>query len=133
MVRELDALLGQFIDTEQLGPEEFGAAAFVPIVVNIRELGPRSTWPTDIVRVDRMTEWGNPYPIGRGVSRFDSLAACEGWLARRLVQEPTFLEPLRWKRLACWCRPPGGFLGHVLCHAQLFAAELYGIDADLVA
>ncbi len=94
-------------------------------VVNIRDF--RSTidgqerlrFPPDIVRVDRRSKWGNPFAIGapdpdtgHPMTRDDVLRHYRGWLLDMLAPEPTFIEPLRGKRLACWCAPER-------CHADV--------------
>ena len=96
-------------------------------VVNLRDyrLDGRTILPDDVVRVDRLTRWGNPYRIGRAlaregrtvVDREGALAAYRGWLTARLAADPAFLQPLRGKRLACWCAP-------LPCHADVIVELL---------
>jgi hypothetical protein len=50
----------------------------------------------------------------------------------RLAEDSEFLEPLRGKRLACWCRPPEGFNGRLLCHGQVIAGLLDGVAPEMV-
>ena len=76
-----------------------------PRLLNIRDLGPRKTWPEDVVRIDRQSKWGNPFAIA-GHGRAAAIELYEGWLTGYLLTvDRSFLEPLRGKRLACWCAP----------------------------
>jgi hypothetical protein len=96
-----------------------------PRVVNLRDLHVSSATsarskimlPVGVAKVDRSTPYGNPYPITAELSRADSLFAYRRWLWRRLRAEPDYLEPLRGKRLACWCVP-------LACHAEVILALL---------
>lgn len=117
-----------------------------PIVLNLRDFrtgarGPMRL-PEDVVRIDRMSRWGNPFVIGATVTRGpagnqhwdtpltrdDVLTMYSFYLAGKLAVAPDFLEPLRGKRLACWCRPAVGFGGRRMCHGQIIAGRLYDID-----
>ena len=54
---------------------------------------------------------------------------------KRIETEEGFEEAiiaLKGKRLGCWCRPPEGFQGRVMCHAQILAALADGIKPDEV-
>ena len=75
--------------------------------------------PDDVIRVDRKTKWGNPFRIKDGITREEVLVEYRFWLADRLTDDPEFIEPLRGKRLACWCAP-------LLCHADIIADFLDG-------
>ncbi len=95
-------------------------------VVNLREF--RGTaLPPDVVRIDRTTRWGNPFVIGqpavggpfdlrpvRRMTRANVLDGYRWWLRQQLEDDPQFLEPLRSKRLACWCAP-------LPCHGDVIA------------
>lgn len=74
--------------------------------------------PQGVVRIDRMTDWGNPYKVEPGRSRGDAIAAFGAYATRRLIAEPGWLEPLRGRTLACWCAP-------LPCHGQVIL-ELMG-------
>ena len=66
----------------------------------------------DVVRVDRMTNWGNPFVME--VHKFNRTWACQmfkGYALWRLRVQPDWLEPLRGRSLACWCAPRR-------CHAE---------------
>lgn len=71
-----------------------------------------------IVRVDRETEWGNPYPKGR---RFGSRAEVIERYRRHLWDRVRSgdldldrLAALDGRDLACWCAP-------LPCHAEVLA------------
>jgi hypothetical protein len=88
----------------------------------------------DAIYVGRPTKWGNPFRVGdpfpkrnvssdpslRGLAMnaYDVVALYRRWLKRRLVEDPTFLEPLRGHDLACWCDPDAG------CHADVLLEYL---------
>jgi hypothetical protein len=60
-----------------------------------------------------------------------TLACYENWFQARVQKDAKFrsrLEALRGKRLACFCRPPEGFQGRLLCHAQIIAGYLDGVS-----
>lgn len=135
-------------DGSESDDDDLGRRVIIPspIVLNFRNYRrPGSRWaayvlPEGAIRVDRRTRWGNPYTHlttnTRAIYRVATLReAIEGygvWLGQRLVDEPDFIEPLRGKQLACWCKPPEGFQGRLLCHAQVIAGVLYGIPAASV-
>jgi len=87
------------------------------MIVNIRDY-PRGL-PPDVVRIDRTSPWGNPFRIGRDLTRAEVIALYRDWLARRLAVDPQFIEPLRGKRLACWCAPQP-------CHGEVILEALAG-------
>jgi hypothetical protein len=102
-------------------------------VVNLRNYpgkGMERVLPEGVVRVDRWSKWGNPFKIGRTkcdhpdcvehyyhITREKSLRAYRDWLKGMLRVDPAFLEPLRGKTLACWCKP-------LDCHADIIAEYL---------
>jgi hypothetical protein len=59
--------------------------------------------PPNTVYVGRPTKWGNPYKIGVDGNREEVIAKYREWLKRKLEEDPTFLDPLKGKDLACWC------------------------------
>ena len=80
------------------------------IVVNMRPTGPhrelvaRCRADGDFVRIDRRSDWGNPFKIGKKSSRAEVVANFEEYLAGK----PELLErlpDLKGKALACWCAP----------------------------
>lgn len=89
--------------------------------------------PADVMRIDRGSPWGNQYKIGDPfprklceaepslyglkMNRADVLVLYRAWLKRKLMAEPAYLEPLRGKRLACWCAP-------LACHGDVILEVL---------
>lgn len=82
------------------------------------------------VRVDRASDWGNPFRIGGGrpgtgypMTRADVLAMHEEWMllggGRRLLEKR--LRELEGEVLGCWCAPAGGLGVHddLVCHGQV--------------
>lgn len=84
--------------------------------------------PPNTVKVDRSTRWGNPFnatqsyiahqngllvalheppSLGRALDLYSA------FLLANTVRDPWFLEPLRGKNLACWCK------AGTLCHADV--------------
>jgi len=65
------------------------------------------------VRVDRGSEWGNPFIMTR-MTEQERSRVCdlfEVYAIWRLSVQPEWLTPLRGKHLACWCAPKR-------CHAE---------------
>jgi hypothetical protein len=60
--------------------------------------------PANAVSVTRPGRWGNPFPITAVRTRDECLRLFESYATIRLVYEPDWLDPLRGKTLACWCR-----------------------------
>ena len=60
------------------------------------------TMPENTVYVGRPTKWGNPYSISAG--RSHSLKFYRIWLEEKLEEDPHFLDDLKDKNLACWCK-----------------------------
>lgn len=86
-------------------------------VVNLRDFR-GVPLPEDVMRIDRKTKWGNPFKIGDphpqwgyAMTRAVVVHEYKNWLINKVASEPSFLEPLRDKRLACWCSPS-------LCHGE---------------
>jgi hypothetical protein len=87
-------------------------------VVNLRAFGATMT-RRDVERIDRLTVWGNPVHMDdfhgpKAQRRAMAIAEYRGILAILLADNPAFLEPLRGKRLACWCAP-------LPCHGDVIA------------
>lgn len=75
-------------------------------VVNKRDKVPFDTY------IGRPSPWGNPFshlPASAAEYRVDTVEeavdAFYGYAIARLAAEPEWLEPLRGKVLACWCKP----------------------------
>lgn len=92
------------------------------------QLSRRKGWrmPENTVKVDRATRWGNPIVVGgtlnveseNGMVNAETTPAIAVELFREYLRgalrsNPTFLDPLRGKNLACWCQ-----LG-APCHADV--------------
>jgi hypothetical protein len=75
--------------------------------------------PPNTVYVGRPTLWGNPYKVTsfslkiKGMDRENAIRMYEGWLSQKLEADPHFLDPLKGKDLACWCRLDSP------CHADI--------------
>ena len=117
-------------------------------------LGPKGRFvksrilPPDAVRVDRTSRWGNVYVIGQPMNvrahgqmvianratREQVLTGFQWWLEWRLKTPggDTFLEPLVGRTLACWCKPPEGFNGQLLCHGQIIAGAILGVPPESI-
>jgi hypothetical protein len=81
--------------------------------------------PAGVVRVDRATPWGNQYRIGQALApyfpaleRHHVIELYRKWLDMKLFADPEFIEPLRGKRLACWCAPD------LACHVDVLLEVL---------
>jgi hypothetical protein len=55
------------------------------------------------VRIDRKTKWGNPFKIGRGVTRKQSIDSYEEYFIANLMSSLKELDGAL--RLGCWCKP----------------------------
>jgi hypothetical protein len=81
------------------------------MIINLR----RPTVGVKYVRVDRGTEWGNPFiAADQWVSERERNRVCdlfEQYALWRLTVDPNWLVPLRGHNLACWCSPKR-------CHAE---------------
>jgi hypothetical protein len=65
------------------------------------------------VRVDRGTDWGNPFVMHKNTEQ-ERHRVCdlfELYAKWRLTVDPKWLLPLQGKDLACWCAPRR-------CHAE---------------
>jgi hypothetical protein len=86
----------------------------------------RSGEPFD-VRIDRRTEWGNPFPITDLHSRDDVIRAFTEWVttdpAPRARWIRAHVHELRGLTLACWCAP-------LACHGDVLAAMADEPDED---
>ncbi len=74
--------------------------------------------PENALYVGRPTRYGNPYTMAE-YGRVEALKLYREWLKQKLLQDPLFLEPLRGKDLACWCRPLQDS-----CHADIILEML---------
>lgn len=74
----------------------------------------RSSWPAEAVRIDRKSQWGNPYVVGKDGTREQVIALHAAWILTQ-PQLLAALPELRGKDLACWCAP-------YECHGQTLIA-----------
>ena len=87
------------------------------VVVNLKTDGRLIGWAEGqgrMVRVDRASEWGNPFLLGPDGSR-DTV--CDAYADHYLPHKPSLtgaLDSLRGKALGCWCSPER-------CHADELA------------
>jgi hypothetical protein len=84
--------------------------------------------PPNTVYVGRPTKWGNPYKMTRIIdpdscSREEAIRKYKDWLSQKLSNDPHFLDPLKNKDLACWCRLDKP------CHADILL-EFLGRKAE---
>jgi hypothetical protein len=88
----------------------------MPIIVNIG----LADYSAKYVRVDRMTNWGNPFVMkwDRDDERDRVCDLFVEYASWRLSVEPDWLKPLKGSNLGCWCAPKR-------CHADtlLFLAN----------
>ena len=100
-------------------------------ILNLRHIrgdtSPDALLALGIVRVDRETAWGNPYPIGRRYGNREQVVERyrqDLWRRIRSGQMPLEdLAALAHKPLACWCWPRRPCHAEVLARAAAWAAE----------
>lgn len=69
------------------------------------------------VRIDRATDWGNPFLLDEDGDRDEVIEAYSVYLSYKRSLHPRF-ESLRGKVLGCWCYPEG-------CHGDVLIREAY--------
>jgi Domain of unknown function (DUF4326) len=81
----------------------------MPKVYNMRR-----PHPAGGVRVDRRTDFGNPFIIGRDGTRERVIDKYEAWIFKPQQRElrERMINELRGKDLLCWCAPDE-------CHADI--------------
>ncbi len=95
------------------------------------------------VYIGRPSTFGNPIVVGQACPEClkyhavpgDTLVCFSRYFWRRVGAEPAFRAKLRGligKRLGCYCRPPDGFGGRVMCHGQYIVGYLEGIEPEAV-
>ena len=57
--------------------------------------------PPNTIYVGRPTKWGNPFKMRVEDDRGIVIWYYEDWLRKKLVEDPTFLDELKGKDLAC--------------------------------
>lgn len=105
-------------DAHALFHLQTGAAQILSLRHIPGDTSPEALLERGIVRVDRATPWGNPFPISRRFgNRDDVIARYRRDLWRRIRSGEVPLEELAaiaGKPLACWCHPKP-------CHAAVLA------------
>ncbi len=92
-----------------------------PRRVQVKHLPGIGSWtrlPPGTIYVGRPTRWGNPYKLTE-YSREEALSRYTDWLQDMISVDPTFLDPLVGKNLACWCKLTEK------CHADILLRVLY--------
>ena len=106
--------------------------ANVPVIR--RERGKRL--PEGAVYVGRPSRLSNPFVIGRDGTREEVIEKYRAGLAALdplvLAVRLNKLAARKPTALACWCRPPEGFQGRLLCHAQILAGLLAGVPPETI-
>ncbi len=77
--------------------------------------------------------YGNPFRITKQLSRNESIAKYRIYLKDKLKNDHGYekiLRQLKDKTLGCFCRPKVGFQGKLLCHGQIIAAYLDGVEPE---
>jgi len=85
--------------------------------MRIQRKGFRETIPTGAKLVARPSRWGNPFSL-KEYDRATSLKLYEKWLDDKLTADPSFLDPLKGKDLACYCALDEA------CHADILLKRL---------
>jgi hypothetical protein len=81
-------------------------------------------WARDtgrFVRIDRQTDWGNPFELPADGDRDTVCDSYEIFFARKFSLQPR-IEELQGKVLGCWCYP-------ARCHGDYLVQKLEGPDA----
>lgn len=63
------------------------------------------------LRIDRASQWGNPFVIGIDGDRDAVCNLFEKYAVWRLKQQPDWLKPLEGRDVICWCAP-------LRCHGE---------------
>jgi len=87
------------------------------------------------VLIDRTTVWGNPFSHKDGTkakfkvaTREEAIARYAEWIETQPVMVNMAKKCLKGKVLGCWCRPPNGFRGLLLCHGQILAGFVNDLE-----
>lgn len=76
--------------------------------------------PANSVYVGRPTIYGNPFKVGIDGTLEECLEKYERMLSAWVERDPTALDPLKGKDLACWCPL------EKRCHVDILLKYLYG-------
>ena len=85
----------------------------------------------EYVYIGRGSPFGNPFRIGNDGTREEVLEKYRVYFYERIARDSEFkmmVESLRGKTLGCFCRPVNGFNGKLMCHGQIIAGYLDGIE-----
>lgn len=92
------------------------------VVVNLHRHADLIGWAEDIgryVRVDRKTQWGNPFILNEDGDRAEVIAAFADYYLPNKPSLLARLDELQGKALGCWCAPEA-------CHADILKDEVDG-------
>ena len=78
--------------------------------------------PTNAVYVGRPTRYGNPYSLD-DYDRTTAIDMYAKWIDEQLEKDPSFLDALLGKDLACWCRMDQP------CHADVLIKMIEGKES----
>lgn len=99
------------------------------------------------VRIDRGSPFGNPFShqssrfsdVIKVATRTEAIERYREWLLTPEIELRHWKKPtdqqirsLRNLVLGCWCRPPEGFMGRLLCHGQILAGLANDVEAALI-
>lgn len=87
------------------------------------------------VYIGRGGPFGNPYIIGKHGDRTEVIRKFRIYFHDRLKKDHVWKEKvdkLSEKTLGCFCRPPEGFQGKLLCHGQIMAGYLDDVPPEQV-
>lgn len=90
-------------------------------VVHLRTKSWSETPAAQRVRIDRTTEWGNPFRIDEGRTREEAIAAYREHLRAHPALVERARRELRGKVLGCWCAPQA-------CHGEVLADVADGAE-----
>lgn len=100
-------------------------------VINIKH---NPNWKQEgVVYIGRGSVFGNPFRITKQLLRDESIAKYRAYLSDKLKKDHGFdkiLKQLKDKTLGCYCRPKVGFQGKIMCHGQIIAAYLDGVEPE---
>ena len=71
--------------------------------IHNRRSGPT---PKGFIYCGRGSPWGNPFVIGKDVTRLEAIEKFRYYALAKLEREPSWLNPLKNAiGLSCWCKP----------------------------
>ena len=81
--------------------------------------------PADAVRVDRATEWGNPFKVGTDGTLPEVIQKYRAWLWKRMKDDASVIDRLAaiaGRDVKCWCAPKACH-GDIVVAAAVWAAQ----------